>query len=110
MGCHLWGRAESDTTEATQQQQYILSTEEGTRGLHNSMGTTSEYTDTSNRKSKHSCRGKYRTHNALYGQPFSGFFDVGLKEREGNLLRNINTSKFVPFMKVLLMFTFSREY
>ena len=23
MGCRLWGRTESDTTEATQQQQYI---------------------------------------------------------------------------------------
>ena len=64
----------------------------------------------SNRKSKHSCRGKYRAHNALSGQPFSGFFEVGLKEREGNLPRNINTSKFVSFMKVLLTFIFSREY
>ena len=24
MGCRLWGRAESDMTEATQQQQHIL--------------------------------------------------------------------------------------
>ena len=35
---------------------------------------------------------------------------MGLKEREGNLPRNINTSKFVSFMKVLLTFIFSREY
>ena len=27
MGCHLWGHAESDMTEVTQQQQYVLSGE-----------------------------------------------------------------------------------